>query len=131
MLSNQTIAEICWGATGTLLKHWGHDFGRWEDLLPVARDALEGMTQHTRLGCGLEDSHRAWCEIMAAAGWSYADIRNEPRLCHPWLCEWPRLDEGSRLFFKMTYHIVVFLALEYPEGSDFAWGLTPRRLPAT
>jgi hypothetical protein len=131
MLSNETIARISWGATGTLLEHWGHYFGRWEDLIPVARDALTGMAQRVRLGCGLEDSHRHWCEIMTDAGWSYAEGRDEETRCHPWICEWHRLDEGSRLFFKMHQHLVVFLVLEYPEGSDFALGLTPRRLPAT
>jgi hypothetical protein len=47
------------------------------------------------------------------------------------MCEWEHLDEGARVFFKMSYHIVLFLVLEYPEGSDFAQGLAPRRLPST
>lgn len=130
MLTNETIARICWGATGTLLEHWGYQFGRWEDLMPIAREALTGMAMHVRCGGGLEDSHDRWREIMTDAGWRYAKVRDETECCHPWLCEWQRLDEGSRLFFKMHRHIVIFLALEYPEGSDFALGLSPRRLPA-
>lgn len=131
MLSNETIAQISWGAAGTLLEHWGHHFGRWEDLMPVARDALTGMAQHVRMGGSLEDSHKRWCEVMADNGWRWGPERDERSGCHPWLCEWHRLDEGTRLFFKMHRHIVVFLVLEYPEGSDFALGLAPRRLPAT
>jgi hypothetical protein len=130
MLDNETVAKISWGATGTLLEHWGHEFGRWEDLLPVARDALTEMAQRVRLGCSLEASHRHWQEILLADGWDYAEERETGR-SHPWLCEWERLDEGARLFFKLHRHILVFLALEYPEGSDFALGLSPRRLPAT
>ena len=131
MLSNETIARICWGATGTLLEHWKHDLGRWEDLIPEDRAALAGMTLNLRLGSSLEGSHRHWCEIMADAGWSYAEVRDDTKRCHPWLCEWQNLDEGSRLFFKMHRHIVFFLVMEYPEGSDFAQGLTPRRFPVT
>jgi hypothetical protein len=122
---------ICWGATGTLLEHWGHHFGRWEDLIPIARQALTEMALVTRIGAGVTDAHQCWCDVLAAEGWTYAEIRDEANLCHPWLCPWRTLDEGGRIFFKMHHHIVLFLAMECPEGGDFAWGLSPRRLPAT
>jgi hypothetical protein len=131
MLTNETIAQVCWGSSRELLRHWGKDFGAWDDLLPEARQALTGAARHLRLGASVEESHRQWCKILTEAGWRLDEDRDKEEYCHPWLCGWRSLDEGARLFFKMQRHIVVFLVLEYPEGSDFAQGLMPRRLPAT
>lgn len=129
MLTHEATASICWGAAGRLLKHWGHEFGEWEDLLPIARTAL---TEITRSAVERPDEmHDIWCDVLRADGWCYGPQRDTGRKHHPWMCQWGHLDEGSRLFFKMWRHIVIFIALEYPEGSDFALGLAPRRLPAT
>jgi hypothetical protein len=129
MLTHEATADICWGATGRLLKHWGHDFGDWDDLLPVARNALTEITRYA--GDAPDELHERWCLVMRSEGWNYAPERDLDGKTHPWICPWHWLDEGSRLFFKMWRHIVIFIALEYPEGSDFALGLAPRRLPAT